>query len=490
MGQRPLAHVALVVAVLSVGCAARSARDVAPPPGVAVDALIRDGCYLCLQEALRRMPTPGQSDQGRRKADEVAVVMALRERELGLADSGRLSDLEQRRSGLAADLQLLVDVAAAMPWSRRFAVDEDAALRRRATASRARWTQALTSLAPTSVVAEYVRLSLLCSYPDASAEPPTSTFDPTPLIRFRLATCRGRDVPALEALAASVPRFVEARYLVALDALIAGRPDEARRDLQQAFAALPQWPAAAIALAGLAFAVEDFETALARYRDAIAVDATHRDALLGEVKALSYLDRPAEAIAAAEHMLTLGEYFIGDAHYWRAWNLHRADRHVEAEAAVEQAKQYMRGPEASALAGYIAVSLRKFDQARADFSAALVDAPGECDVALALGGVEQQFAAWGAAGQRLDAAAECYVGRERELQEAIAKLPADDVRRRGARARDVAEARRQQGRAILAAAEVWLRAGNRDAARGRAERALHFPEVADEAGLLLKRLAP
>jgi hypothetical protein len=62
---------------------------------------------------------------------------------------------------------------------------------------------------------------------------------------------------------------------------------------------------------------------------------------------------------------------------------------------------------------------------------------------MALGGVEQQFAAWDAAGRRLDAAAECYVGRERELQEVIAKLPADDVRRRGARARDIAEARRQ-----------------------------------------------
>jgi len=490
VSRRSASSVLLLVATMSVGCTARVARDVAGPSAAEIDALFRDGCYLCLQDALRRLSTSGQSRGARRKADEVVIVMALRERELGLTDSGLLSALQQRRSDLGPDLQLLVDVAAAMPWSRRFAVDEDADLRRTATASRDRWEQTLTPLATTSVASEYVRLSLLCSYPADPLQPPTSTFDTMPLIRFRLATCRGRDILALEALAASVLRFFEARYLLALDALIAGRTDEARSGLEQAFGALPQWPAAANALAGLAFAVEDFETALARYRDAIAVDATHRDALLGQVKALSYLDRPAEAVAAADHMLALGEYFIGDAHYWRAWNLHRADRHLEAEAAVDQAKQYMRGPEVSALAGYIAVALRKFDQARADFSAALTDAPDECDVALALAGVEQEFAEWVAAGRRLDAAAECYVGRERELREAIAKLPADDVRRRAARARDVGEARRQQGRAILAAAAAWLRAGDRDTARGRAERALGFPEVANEAGILLKRMAP
>lgn len=47
------------------------------------------------------------------------------------------------------------------------------------------------------------------------------------------------------------------------------------------------------------------------------------------------------------------------------------------------AKQHMRGPESSALSGYIAVALWKVDQAFADVSPALVDAPGECDVALA-----------------------------------------------------------------------------------------------------------
>lgn len=79
------------------------------------------------------------------------------------------------------------------------------------------------------------------------------------------------------------------------------------------------------------------------------------------------------------------------------------------------------------------------------------DAPGEGDVAIAHDGV----------------------GRVRERHDAIAKRPPDDVRRRGARAQDVAEAGRPQRRA--AATEVRLRTGDRDAARSRAERALHFP---------------
>lgn len=478
------------MALVGSGCAAKSARGVAPVVASELNDLLRQGCYLCLEDAYQRLTATLRPNDVSTLADEVAIVIALRERELGLRDAGRLATLQARTATLSSDLRLLVDVSAAMPWSRRFAVDDDANLRRTAMSSRDVWLQALGPLARTSLVADYVRLSLVCGYAGDTPGPPVSSFGDVPLIRFRLAICQGRDVPALASVAAEVTRFVEAQYLLGLDALIAGRLDDAQSGIARAFAALPRWPAAANALAGLAFAVEDFETALMRYNEAAAVDPTHRDALLGRVKALSYLERPADAIAAADHMLALGEYFIGDAHFWRAWNLHRAAQDVEAEEAVGRAKQFMRGPEVAALSGHIAVALGKFDQARADFTAALVDAPDDCDVALALGGVEQQFIAWSAAGERFGRAADCYASREQELQESMAKLPPADSRRRASRSRDVEEAKRQQGRAALAAAVAWLRNGDREKARRFAERAQLMPNVSSEAGELLKRLTP
>ena len=433
-----------VVAVLTAGvatcvlngCVVKAPPSPAPSRVEEGQSLVDEGCYLCLMDAERFFAHVAAHDTAaRRHADEAAVLIALRERELGLADTGHLKALDSRRTELSSDVQLLADVASVMPWSRRFAVDEDTALRRTAIASRVGWLPALEQLASTSLAADYVRLSLVCSYPTGGEGPPASVHYASPLIRFRLATCQSRDAVALLTLVGHVPRFVEARYLLGLGALIDGRVDEAEREVAEALAALPRWPAAANTLASIAFSVEDFETALTRYDDALTVDPSHRDALLGRIKALSYLDRHADAMASADEMLALGEYYVGDAHYWRAWNLYRLGRYEEAEGAVGLAKQYMRGPDASALAGHVAVARSKFEQARAEFTAALADAPGECDVQYALGGVELQFRTWTAAAGRFERALNCYEGREREVTEAVAKLPPTDGRRRASRAR-------------------------------------------------------
>ncbi len=483
--------VGVFVSLIGSACASKEApRLVASLDLTEAETRAAEGCYLCLLDAQGRFERDAvHSAVARRRADETAVLIALRERELGLPDSGRLVALESRRAELAAPLSLLVDVAAAMPWNRRFAVDEDAALRQRAVAARDAWRVALDALPPDDAV-EYARLSLACSYTSTPPRGPDAprTLRSTPLLRFRQATCLDRDATILDSLVREVPRFVEARYLRGVAALIDGRIEDAERDVSVAFAALPCWTAAALTLAGIAFASEDFETALARYDDALAVDARQRDALLGRIKTLSYLNRHAEALASAGRMLTLGEYFIGDAHYWRAWNLFRLQRLEEAAAAVATSKNYMRGADPPALAGFIAIARDEFELARRELAAALQDAPADCDVRYALGGVESHFRAWSTAATQFERVVECFAARERETESTLAKLAPGDTRRQAARRREIDEARRQQGKAALDGAAAYVNLRDTPRARALAERAAGQPSSAAAAEKLLASL--
>ena len=67
--------------------------------------------------------------------------------------------------------------------------------------------------------------------------------------------------------------------------------------------------------------MEDQEVALGLYDRLLERLPDHREALLGRVKTLGFLARHDDAVAAADRMLALGTWYLGEAHYWKAWNL-------------------------------------------------------------------------------------------------------------------------------------------------------------------------
>ena len=93
----------------------------------------------------------------------------------------------------------------------------------------------------------------------------------------------------------------------------------------EAFArALASFPSLvpALALRGdLRQRMEDFDTALTLYDALLERLPEHREALLGRLKSLGFLGRHAESLLTADRMLTLGTWYIGEAYYWKAWNL-------------------------------------------------------------------------------------------------------------------------------------------------------------------------
>jgi len=93
---------------------------------------------------------------------------------------------------------------------------------------------------------------------------------------------------------------------------------------------------------------EEFQVARDFYDETLALAPMFPDALLGKLRALTYLTRAEDAMAVADELLAISRY-PGDAHYWKAYNELSLERYdaawLDIEAAESLAHQ-QRGAEA------------------------------------------------------------------------------------------------------------------------------------------------
>jgi hypothetical protein len=105
---------------LSAACAARAKG----PPGPTIadaDKLADAACYTCLVRALKiydTLLTARPSPAATRGAFRTALLLGVREKELGLSASAYLERARELASALppGESAQLALDVAAALPW--------------------------------------------------------------------------------------------------------------------------------------------------------------------------------------------------------------------------------------------------------------------------------------------------------------------------------------------------------------------------------------
>src|SRR5262249_50952551 len=166
----------------------RPAVPAGPPPAVrmaAAEAEFRAGCLDCLERALAQYlalrsdqtvgPTATQS------AARVAILIAVRENELGLLDSGRLQMALDLVPSPSESLSVLVETADALSSKPRGTARSpltDAENRASVAISRnqGRWLPVIRQLMPDDLVADYVWLGLACgpygfNVPDRSDRP-------------------------------------------------------------------------------------------------------------------------------------------------------------------------------------------------------------------------------------------------------------------------------------------------------------------------------
>jgi hypothetical protein len=269
-------QVALVLAalVLAASCTgARMRRETAAGLRDA-DALAARGCHACLVDALaiyqRLTPRdPALRAQVDRRVFRTSLLLALREKEIGLAAQAHLDRARTFADahGAAADRERL-DLADRLPWvatgqMREASMQQFQRLSALNDRMVARLTRAPLAGSDDPELDAYLDLSYFCTgrfriepaRTLASFVPPGRS---SPLLEYRAGACNLTEHASLDALLAAEPRFVEALFFIGRvkrDMSIRGGPRTVNREavdaLSRAHQIFPDSAASTMELAGL-----------------------------------------------------------------------------------------------------------------------------------------------------------------------------------------------------------------------------------------------
>jgi tetratricopeptide (TPR) repeat protein len=451
MSRRVLVANVMLSALCSLGfaCAHRAAPAAAPPARTpaqrlaSADALVRDGCLECLLDAFGEYELLRTLSYARDAATIGAVrsaaLVARRQRELGMVDEGYL----QRARSLLADaanapawLQTVLDVVDALPSSgggviRTPTSDLDLARQRLMRINFDAWRLRLREAAAIDEAAAYMWLSFACSASEMRDQTVDQLFEPvapftaTPLIAQKRATCRNFVPERLRDLLAANPRFKEVHYWLGLVAVGDRKLNEADRLFEDAYAWRRQWPTVTESIANVAMTAEEFQRSLAYYERTLDLEPHAVDAMLGRVRALTYLGRNVDAIEMTDRLIA-ERWFVGDARYWRALNESELERNDEAWVDVEEAAKLLINADVPKLAGLIAYRRHELDVSRAKFTLAHARNQNDCETAFYLGVVAAEMRDWGPTVDTLVAAAACLQVNEESYLKEIATFEASD----------------------------------------------------------------
>jgi tetratricopeptide (TPR) repeat protein len=452
------------------------------------------------------------------EAIRTATLIALREQELGLIDSahlGRARQLAGASSQLASELSLVLDIAEALAAgpsgpTRGVAIEAQRLALVRLSQQQVAWAEWLRARMPGDRVATYLWLSLACgiygsSIPGSGDRAPLADAAAVPLVAFKeaIACARNRN-EALQAVVDAEPRFREAHFFQGMAALagqtrpgvLGGAPDleAADAEFRAAYEWRQDWPSLTLMIASTALTAEDFARAFEFYDRTLDLLPGHPDALLGQVRALTYLQRHAEAIAVTDALLAAGRH-PGDARYWRALNEEQLGQHDQAWEDVELADTLLVNADVPKLAGIIAINRRELAVARQKLELALKRRAGDCQTGYYLQLVLSEQHDWDRAASVAGNCAACLDMEETSLRREIESLRSSKLsldrrdRQIAKREQEIATNARMRATAWFNAAAASYNLGRREEARAFAERIADDPQFGTRARDLLMRLA-
>jgi tetratricopeptide (TPR) repeat protein len=518
---RRVAFLLIVAAalILAGSCAPAAHRPAATPPApvdwparlAQADALFRDGHLTALREAGRTYgealaALPGRPDVAERSV-RASIAIALREKQLGIlptrpaADPSSLVARQPALARYAPWLELLTGLACKVKGSPGF---EE--IGGRSLDAHFDWINArvaaldgeLAAAAPSDDLAAALRLALRQEFSykfqdKLAARMFLEAHPDSRLVAFQAAVAPGIETPALESLLSLEPEFAEVHYFLGEAALQGGQVLTAERHYLAAADKFPESLSVLISLAKVAFQTEETEDCLGWNERALALLPTYRDALLGKGLCLGALGRHEEALAVLGRLLELGTYYLGEGHYWTAWNLNELGRLEEARRSIGSAKIFLVGvPDVATLSGIIAYEQGRLDDAEKDLRQALDLDPGASDAAYHLGRLYADRKDWLDSGIYFAGAAMSYEDKERALEKRIGEIEASDMAP-GRKAKLVAKKKAQiAGTQVIKAtcqyngAAGYHNAGSFERALDLARQAAVHPAFAEKAAALIK----
>jgi tetratricopeptide (TPR) repeat protein len=442
---------ALIAALGAGACGGKTpAPSAAVPPRptpaqrlTSADALLREGCLDCLIDAFHEYDQlrqfPAVADVASAGAVRAAALVARRQRELGMVDDGyaqRAKAVIASGAAVPGWMGPTLDIIEVLPaggggMTRTPTGELDLQRQRVLRVNQETWAALLRERAPTDELAAYVWLSLACGateFRDLTLDQlfePAAPYASTPLITLKRATCRAINTESLGRLAVANPRFVETEYWLGLYAVGQRKLNDADRQFDAAYGWRQQWPSLTQSIANVAMTAEEFARALTFYDRTLEAEPKAVDALLGRVRALTYLARNDEAIAAASQLIGLG-WYVGDARYWRAYNETDLERYEDAWTDIEAANKLLINAEVPKLAGLIAYRRQQLDVSRGKFDTAHTRNPNDCETFFYLGVVNAELKAWQPTAEILTNAAKCLQATEQVYLEEIKSIESSD----------------------------------------------------------------
>ncbi len=466
---------------------------------------MREGCYACLLDALDIYERVARASTSSAAAllgvFDTSLLLHVRSEEIGLdadAHLARARSVEPRLADPSAPTRLEAADLHDMLGAGRAPEDLERSRRPLPELRAVRQTVVtdLEGLAATNLTAAYLYLALACQdftlreRIDLDALPD----DRAPLLAYRLATCPGRQEPlGFEAGA----RWDEIAYFEARRLL--GDPTNiqvpaAVAHLERAAAAFPDSPAVLVQLAYAQRTLGRLEAALVSFDAVLRLQPAARDALVGQLVTLSYLERHPDAIFVATRLIDLGTWHLGDAYYWRAWNRLRLRALDDAEADAARALTLLANTSVYALAGTIAFERHELEVSRERLERAREIDESNCQAAWVLGLVEVEERLWEPAAAAFIAAVACYRDEAahvaRELAAVSARALPDEMltRQVDQHRRAHEEALVQEARAAFNAAQALVQLGRHEEAREQLPPAIAHPVMREKAEALLTSL--
>jgi tetratricopeptide (TPR) repeat protein len=410
--------VAGLLIVCSMACTPRTVPP--PPPRISAEELAKGldeadrlasrGCYLCLKEAAAAYSALlAVSDDPvlLRKALENSLMILAREIELRMPDSGARE--------AAAALQLRVPssyagyLAAIDTPPNPFDLLRNTPLRE----ERLKLVANFETDAPASVMKAYFYLALaLQMLPVKEIQPKIDAVlaahpDDLSLKYRKLGYQPTYSGDAARELIGMETGFGEVHFLMGQRAVMGGNLGSAFRDFTRAHELLPDSISISFGFAGVQMSYARYAEALALF-DRILGAGPDDSALLGRARALSYLRRHEDAIAAIDESLKDAQNNPGEKYYWRAWNRLQMKQPQLALDDAMLALNAMRNNQVYNLAGMAAFSLSRLAESRDYFENAVQMNRGDCDSERYLAQIDSIERSWKAAAGRFAQAATCY----------------------------------------------------------------------------------
>jgi len=320
-------------------------------------------------------------------------------------------------------------------------------------------------------------------------------FPNSQLIKFKLATDAKENKESLNELIINNPRFYEAYYFLGEIALKEGQIVTAEKNYLKAYAQIPDSSSIIISLANVYFAFEEYDESLQYYEKAIELVPEYRDALLGKATCLSYLDKNKEAIKVLNNLLQLGHYFIGETHYWLAWNQNQLDKLDEAYKNAEKAENYLNGSSSVfSLSGIITYNQKNLEESERNFLKALKLEPFCCEASFYLGNIYAKKQNQENSGRYFERAGFCYERIEKVISgkiKEIENLSILEERKRKLilrKKRQLSRTSLKKATAFFNAAAGYFNAGMKEKALALAQKSASHSYFEEKAKELIKRI--